>query len=278
MSLGFAFLGFGEVGQLFTQQLAGCPGVTIAVYDILFEDRECGAELKRRAAECGALIATTAGQACLGNKFVISAVTADSALAAAQAAAPTLEPAQTYIDLNSVSPTTKRRIADEVERRGAEFVEFAVMAPVSGPGIAVPILAGGQQAGAVAGALNPLGMSITAHSTEIGVVSATKLCRSIVIKGLEALMVDLNLAAGTAGVLPAVLDSLTASYPGMDWVEIAAQMPSRVKRHGMRRAAEMREVSRMMEEMRLDGSLAEAIAVRHERFASANTAEAGSTA
>jgi hypothetical protein len=39
MSLGLAFLGFGEVGQLFTQQLAGCPGVTIAVYDILFEDR-----------------------------------------------------------------------------------------------------------------------------------------------------------------------------------------------------------------------------------------------
>jgi hypothetical protein len=75
-----------------------------------------------------------------------------------------------------------------------------------------------------------------------------------------------------------VLDSLTASYPRMDWVEIAAQMPSRVKRHGMRRAAEMREVSRMMEEMRLDGSLAEAIAVRHESFANANTAEAGSTA
>ena len=88
------------------------------------------------------------------------------------------------------------------------------MAPVSGPGIAVPILAGGREAAAVADALNPLGMCIAPASPDIGVASATKLCRSIVIKGMEALMVDLNLAAGSAGVLPRVLDSLTASYPG----------------------------------------------------------------
>jgi len=40
-----------------------------------------------------------------------------------------------------------------------------------------------------------------------------------------------------------------------------------VKRHGIRRSAEMREAGRMMAEFGLDGSLAEAIADRHERFA-----------
>ena len=104
-------------------------------------------------------------------------------------------------------------------------------------------------------------------SPEIGVASATKLCRSIVVKGLEALMVDLNLAAEKTGVLPAVLASLTASYPEMDWAQVASVMPRRVKQHGRRRAAEMREVSRMMSEYGLDGSLAEAIAQRHESFA-----------
>jgi 3-hydroxyisobutyrate dehydrogenase-like beta-hydroxyacid dehydrogenase len=106
-------------------------------------------------------------------------------------------------------------VAEAAGRNGAEFVEFAVMAPVSGPGIAVPILAGGRRSGEVAAALNPLGMTITPVSPEIGVASATKLCRSIVIKGMEALMVDLNLAAGRTGVLPAVLRASGPPIP--DW-------------------------------------------------------------
>jgi 3-hydroxyisobutyrate dehydrogenase-like beta-hydroxyacid dehydrogenase len=267
VSLTIAFVGFGEVGQLFARQLMQRGDVEVAVYDILFEDAALGQDLKRLASEIGARPAASTGEACRGSRFVISAVTADAALAAARQAAPALAASQVYIDLNSVSPTTKRQVAEAAGRNGAEFVEFAVMAPVSGPGIAVPILAGGRRAGEVAAALNPLGMTITPVSPDIGVASATKLCRSIVIKGMEALMVDLNLAAGRTGVLPAVLESLTASYPGMDWEEVAGTMPGRVKRHGRRRAAEMREVSRMMGEMGLDGSLAEAIAARHESFA-----------
>ena len=104
-------------------------------------------------------------------------------------------------------------------------------------------------------------------STEIGIASATKLCRSIVIKGMEALMVDFTLTSEKAGVMPAVLASLTASYPGMDWENVAKIMMSRVRQHGIRRAAEMREASRMIEELGLDGSLASAIADRHESFA-----------
>ena len=278
MSLAIAFIGFGEVGQLFTRELAQRPKVSIAVYDILFEDPTLGTDLKRRAADCGARAAPSTGDACRGSYLVISAVTAESAVAAARQAAPALDGSQIYIDLNSVSPTTKRQVAEEVGRRGADCVEFAVMAPVGGPGIAVPILAGGRRASDVAAALNPLGMAITAASPEIGVASATKLCRSIVIKGMEALMVDLNLAAEKAGVLPTVLGSLAASYPGMDWAEIARVMPSRVMRHGLRRAAEMREVSRMMGEMGLDGSLVEAIAARHESFADRRAGDPGDAA
>ena len=206
-------------------------------------------------------------EACRGAAVVISAVTADSAVEAAHQAAPHLRPGQLYVDLNSVSPTTKAHIAKALAPSGCDFVEFAVMAPVAQPGIAVPILAGGGRAGEIAGLLNPLGMAITAVSADIGVASATKLCRSIVIKGMEALMVDLGLVGEKTGVLPAVLASLTASYPGMDWAKVLEVMPGRVRQHGVRRAAEMREVARMLEENGLDGGLAEAIARRHETFA-----------
>ncbi len=267
MSLKLAFIGYGEVGQLFARQFSAKPGVDVAVYDILLDNSAVAPEMRRVAAESGARAAANLGEACHGADIVVSAVTADAAVGAAREAASFLDRSQIYIDLNSVSPTTKRLVSVEIDRSGAAFVEFAVMSAVAELGIAAPILAGGPKAEDVATTLNALGMAITPVSPDIGVASATKLCRSIVVKGMEALMVDLNLAAGKAGVLPAVLASLEVSYPGMDWDEIARTMPARVERHGVRRAAEMREAGRMMRDMGLSGSLAEAIAERHDSFA-----------
>jgi 3-hydroxyisobutyrate dehydrogenase-like beta-hydroxyacid dehydrogenase len=267
MSLEIAFIGYGEVGQLFSRQLAAKPGVRVTAYDILFDDPIRGSELKQRASGEKVHAAGSIADACAMAEIVISAVTADSAIAAARQAAPHLKPHQTYIDLNSVSPATKREVADQVRQGGAAFIEFAVMAPVSGVGIEVSILSGGATAETTSARLNDLGMRITPVSPEIGTASATKLCRSIVIKGMEALMVDFTLASEKAGVMPAVVASLKASYPGMDWENVAKVMMSRVKQHGIRRAAEMREASRMVTELGLDGSLAAAIAERHESFA-----------
>jgi 3-hydroxyisobutyrate dehydrogenase-like beta-hydroxyacid dehydrogenase len=267
MSLEIAFIGYGEVGQLFSRQLAAKAGVRITVYDILFQDPERGPDLRQRASEAGVHAADSTAEACRSADIVLSAVTADSAVTVAEQAGPHLKSSQVYIDLNSVSPATKERVAGPVRQRGAQFVEFAVMAPVREPGIEVPILSGGEKAEYVSSLLNELGMKITPVSTEIGTASATKLCRSIVIKGMEALMVDFSLASERAGVMPAVLASLKASYPGMDWENVAKVMMSRVRQHGVRRAAEMREASRMITEFGLDGSLASAIADRHESFA-----------
>jgi 3-hydroxyisobutyrate dehydrogenase-like beta-hydroxyacid dehydrogenase len=267
MSLAITFIGYGEVGQLFSRQLASRPGVRVSVYDILFDDSKKGQDLRNRASETGVLAAGSTADACRGADIVISAVTADSAITAAAQAAPHLMLSQFYIDLNSISPATKKQVAELVDQRGAHFVEFAVMAPVSGIGIEVPILSGGERAEEVSARLNDLGMKITAVSTGIGTASATKLCRSIIIKGMEALMVDFTLAAERAGVLPAALESLKASYPGMDWENLAKVMISRVSRHGIRRAAEMREASRMIAELGLDSGLVGAIADRQESFA-----------
>jgi len=261
MSHRIAFIGYGEVGQLFAREFAA-KGAALTAYDV-----KSDASFAATAAKDRVRLAASPAEAVEGAEIVISAVTADQAVAAARSAAPALRAGQIYVDLNSVSPRTKRAVAAELGQ-GVDFVEFAVMSPVAGKGIASPILAGGSRAAELARRLNPLGMKIEAVSDEIGVASATKLCRSLVIKGLEAIMVDLNLAADRAGVMPAVLASLTASYPGLDWAEVARTMPPRVARHGIRRAAEMREAARMLEELGLDGAFSEAIAARHEAFAS----------
>lgn len=273
MPLSIAFIGFGEVGRLFARQLIA-RGVSVAAFDRLFDDPARGPAMQADARSLGVRTAADHAEACRGAEVVIAAVTADQAVVAARQCAPALASGPIYVDLNSVSPSTKGAVAAALGGSGVDFVEWAVMAPVGQPGIAVPILAGGGRAAELAERLNPLGMAIRAVSPEIGVASATKLCRSIVIKGMEALMVDLALVTAGNGVLPAVIESLRASYPGMDWDEIVRVMPGRVRQHGVRRAAEMRECARMLDEAGLSGALAEAIAVRHETFAEPKDAPA----
>jgi 3-hydroxyisobutyrate dehydrogenase-like beta-hydroxyacid dehydrogenase len=194
-------------------------------------------------------------------------VTADQTEAVARQAAGWLRPGQIFVDVNSASPMTKQRAAASVQQSGANYVEAAVMAPVRVPGIHVPILAGGPTSGDVAKVLNALGMNVTPVAIEFGRASAIKLCRSIVIKGLEALMVDCSAATKHFGVEAEVYGSLGASYPSIDWQQLAADMSERVATHGIRRAAEVREASDMVAEIGRNAALLRAVADAQERGA-----------
>jgi 3-hydroxyisobutyrate dehydrogenase-like beta-hydroxyacid dehydrogenase len=261
------FLGFGEAGQILARELAGRNGPAVRAYDILFEDAGFFRERATAAAAVGVNAMARLETFCNGCDAIVSVVTADQAIAAAQAAARYLEAGQIFLDFNSVAPETKRSAAAFVEASGAAYVDCAVMANVPGKGLAVPILVGGKDARRAADLLNPLGMMIDVVSEEIGRASATKLCRSIVIKGMEALMVDFSEAAGRSGVYEDVVQSLEATFPGLNFAGLARTMRGRAERHGIRRAAEMREAAKMMESLGLIGDLSRAIADVQERTA-----------
>jgi len=261
----FAFIGFGEVGRTFAKGLLATQGVRITVYDLLFDQPQSRiADLARSA---GVSVASSAADASLGARYVIAAVTASAALDVASQAAGYLKPGQIYLDVNSASPQTKQKAAEFVQGAGADYVEGAVMAAVGGPGLKVPILAGGPAAEATAAFLNTLGMNLTPFSTELGLASATKLSRSIVMKGLEAILLECSAAARHWGVEKEVIASLQATYPGMDWSRLVAHCGERVATHGIRRSQEMREAADMLEEIGHDPALCRAIASFQERGA-----------
>lgn len=263
------FIGYGEVGQLFSKQLLGVPGVSISAFDIKLADPAAAAPLIRAAGESGVTLAPTMVDAASGCDIVFSAVTASSAEEVAREAARCLKPGQVLFDINSASPDTKGRAAAALAEAGLDYVEGAVMAPVLQPGIRVSILTGGAKAAAVTGRLNALGMNLRQVSDRIGRASATKLCRSIMIKGLEALIIDSTRASRHWGVSEDVFASLSETFPSIDWPHLAEVMDARVARHGVRRAAEMREAAAMLSEMGLHPGLSEAIADAHARRARA---------
>jgi 3-hydroxyisobutyrate dehydrogenase-like beta-hydroxyacid dehydrogenase len=262
-----ACIGFGEVGRTFARGLLANQGVSIAAYDLLFDDAGLRAERIAEARGLGVRAASDAADASRDARIVISAVTAAAALEVAEAASRYLRPGQFFLDVNSASPSTKKRAAGHVEAAGAHYVEGAVMAAVAGPGLKVPILAGGPKAQQVAEILNPLGMNLTPVAAEYGRASAMKLSRSIVMKGIEAAMLEMTAAARAWDIEREVIASLQQTYPGIDWTALSASCGERVSKHGIRRAQEMREAGCMLQELGLDPALCNAIAATQQRGA-----------
>jgi 3-hydroxyisobutyrate dehydrogenase-like beta-hydroxyacid dehydrogenase len=135
------------------------------------------------------------------------------------------------------------------------------------------MLLGGRRATDLAPVLRALGMNATFIAAEIGVASAVKMCRSVVIKGLEALAVESMLAARQYGAEKEVLASLQGTFPQMGWQEkLPDYLISRVAEHGRRRAAEMREVAHTLQDVGIEPTMALATAARQDALIDAMAA------
>jgi 3-hydroxyisobutyrate dehydrogenase-like beta-hydroxyacid dehydrogenase len=255
-----ALVGFGEAGGILGDELARL-GCTVRAYDILVDSQT----LQRKARNAGVMWCESLASAVQDASMVISAVTASAAHDVAVNVAKIIKPGQVFLDINSVSPETKRENARVIEATSAIYIEAAVMAPVPPQRLKVPMLLGGAHAKVVAAQLQLLGMNATFVAEQVGVASAIKMCRSILIKGLEALTVESLFAARRYGVEDAVLASLHASFPSLGWnAEFPDYLISRVAEHGRRRAAEMREVARTLEDVMLSPLMSTATAQRQE--------------
>jgi len=208
-------------------------------------------------------------EAIADSDLIISAVTAaQTAVAAGQIAAECRRDVDVFVlDVNSASPRTKRACAETVERSGARYVEAAMMSSVPPHGIRVPMLLGGPHATELEPMLAKLGFAATVGSASYGVVSAIKLCRSVIVKGMEALVIESFLTARRYGVEREVLASLVETFPGFDWDRQAAWFWRRVVQHGKRRAEEMREAAVAVADAGVTPRMAQATADVHSWIA-----------
>lgn len=261
-----AIVGFGEAGGIFAHDFAK-QGMDVTVFDILFNSNRQRERMLRKAQACGVTTADNLKHCLHKAELVISAVTASSTLDVAKEAGSILDKSQLFVDINSVSPETKRKAAGYIERRKARFVEAAVMSAVPKQRLKVPMLLGGPHASEAAERLQKIGMNATPLSDQLGVASAVKMCRSVIIKGLEALVIESLFAARMYGAEDKVLESLAASYPEMGWEDhLPDYLISRVAAHGHRRAVEMREVAQTLQHAGIEPTMALAAAQRQEQL------------
>ena len=245
-----ALIGFGEVGRTLAGDFAG--KATLSAWDIALTPNAPGVRA-----------AASATDAVQGADLIISAVTADQDLAAARSVGPLS--GAFFLDLNSCSPGQKIASADAIHAVGGRYVEAAVMSPIGPKRIASPMLLGGLHARDFLLAAEGLGFTgATAYSEIVGQAAATKLCRSVMIKGIEALLTESMLAARHYGVERVVLDSLSDLLPLPDWPKTAQYMISRSLEHGARRAEEMREAANTVLEAGFQPIMTTAIADKQQ--------------
>lgn len=258
------FMGFGEAAPAIAEGLAEAGAGPLHAYDIAFESDP--GRFAPRTARSGAIMCASPAELASKCPLILSLVTCTEAVPAAKSIAPSLEREHIYADLNSASPVVKREVGSIAEASGARFVEAAVMSVVPPLRHKVPVLLCGRAAPELAAALSPYGMKLEVLGEEIGAASATKMFRSIMVKGLQGLFIECLLAARHFGAEKRVLDTVTASYPGIDWNQFADYLIGRSALHAGRQSHEMEEVSATLESLGESPLMARATAERLRRF------------
>lgn len=227
-----AVLGLGEAGTAISTDLLA-SGATVRGYDPV------------TAGPDGIVRTGGDAEACAGADLVLSLTTAHEAVAAFRDAAPGLSPQTLYADLNTSSAGLKEQLASLAAERGVAFADVAIMAPVPGRGIRVPMLVSGPAADDVAAALNGLGGNAEVLTGPAGAAASRKLVRSVFYKGMAAAVTE-SLRAGQAAGCEEWLRESIAGEVGQDMLD---RLEQGSLAHAVRRADEMAAAAELLREL-----------------------------
>ena len=256
-ALVIAVLGLGEAGSEIACDLLAA-GAGVRGYD--------------PAVAAGPGITGTRGEAeaARGADLVLSVNSAKAAVDAFRAGRPGLGPGAVWADLNTASPGTKRELASIAEANAVPFADVAMMAPVPGRGLRVPMLASGDGAGRFAAKMKPLGADIEVLAGPAGLAASRKLLRSVFYKGMAAAIVEALEAARAAGHERWLREHIVAELAAAD-ARSVDRIVDGTARHAVRRAAEMQAAADMLTELGVPPVMADASRALHERLTETET-------
>ncbi len=244
------FVGFGEAGEALS---GGFKSQSPVAWDLKLSSNVFG--FRERIQSAGFQPASSLEDALVGVDWVISLVTADQAAIVCEQVCSSIRSKFTYLEMNSCSPGTKRSNAQMIAAAGGVLADVAIMSPVNPSRLDTPVLVSGPSAEVCVNFLNHFGYNASFCGSDVGQASALKMTRSIMIKGVEALSAECFLTAQRLGIQPEIIASLTKSFDGLDWLRRGRYNLERMSKHGIRRAAEMREVVATIRETGLSADM-----------------------
>jgi 3-hydroxyisobutyrate dehydrogenase-like beta-hydroxyacid dehydrogenase len=252
-----AFVGYGEFAHAIAGGLSAA-GLELRAYVRPRADPS-GARARADRMRCaGVLEAGSIADALAGADVIIAAVPGSAGREVAEACARHLSHGQLYVDPTSSLPAAKRAAADLVEQSGAEYVDVAVLGTVVTAGAQVPMLAAGPGAARWKDEGFAAGLHITAMDGAPGDAALIKLLRTVYMKGRDALVVELLLAARRHGVHEAVLESIGGASEQVPFPKLAERVMCSLAVYAERRADELADAASLLRDVGVEPLMAEA--------------------
>ncbi len=253
MSGVIAVLGFGEAGSLIARDLVAA-GAVVRGYDPAVP------------APAGVTDTGSDAEAAAGADLVLSVNSAKEAVAAFAGSLDAMGPGAVWADLNTAAPGIKQRLAEMGRARGIPVTDIAMMAPVPGRGLRVPMLASGDAAGQVAARLRAHGADVEVLDGPAGLAASKKLLRSVFYKGMAASIVEALEAARAAGYENWLREHIAEELAKAD-ASTVERIVTGTRQHAVRRGAEMEAAAEMLTELGVRPLMAAASRALHERLA-----------
>ena len=237
------FIGFGELGSALASGLKK-EGIT----EIRAFDKEFGSgsqaekSIRSRAETVGVALVETGQALAEGLDIVFSTVIPVEAMNAANAMAPNLGENHIYADLNSCTPGYKQEADKAIRKSGAYYVDVGVVGGAA-QGHKVPCLACGEAAVSFKQMLDPFGMNIRVIDGKIGTTALLKMLRSVVLKGIEGLVLEMFMTAQVYGLEDEALDSVASTFDRGDFRKLAGMLMTTHALHAGRRLGEVEMVA-----------------------------------
>jgi 3-hydroxyisobutyrate dehydrogenase-like beta-hydroxyacid dehydrogenase len=248
-----AVLGFGEAGSLLARDLVAA-GATVRGFD------------PKVPAPAGVTGTDGDATAVADASLVLSVNSASDSVAALEASLGALRPGVVWADLNTAAPGVKQRLAVIGGQRGIAVTDVAMMAPVPGRGLRVPMLASGDGAATAAQTLRGYGADVEVLVGPAGLAATRKLLRSVFYKGMSASIVEALDAADAADLKDWLTGHIAEELASLDAAALT-RIVTGTRQHAVRRGHEMAAAAEMLTDSGVTPIMATASQHLHERLA-----------
>ncbi len=262
--MNIGFIGYGEAAFNISLGL-GQEGLSgIRATDAMMDHPVMGVQVRDRAGQAGVALVSSAVEVAQWADVLFAAVPSSFTLDVCREVKDCLRPGQLYIDVSASTPATKEAIWDLIGGTGVLFVDAAMLGSLPKDKHRVPITASGNGASKFREVMAPHGMEITLAGEKAGAASAIKLVRSIFMKGIASLMIEMLQAADAYGVSDEVVSSISKSMDGIPFTSHLDRLVTGSALHCTRRAAELKGSIAMLSEAELSPEMTTAAKHRLE--------------
>lgn len=259
MTESIGFIGFGEAAYNIAVGFSAQGGVDLYAYDVMFsKPKEQRTTVERRVSEANVTPVGSIEELLQRAEILFLIVPGKYAEGAAREALPYMTPSHLFADLTTNSPAIKASLGQAFEKKGVLYIDASVMGAVPLYRHKTPTLVCGNGAQKMIARMTPLGMDLTDVGPEAGKAVKMKLTRSIFVKGVEALTLEMLMTARKLGIEKEIVSGVEESFRKFGFVGFCGQLVTSNVQHSGRRALEAKECAELEEELGLNSIMMEA--------------------